>query len=187
VGDTSSNIYHICTGTGRFPPQSIIIQGLVSPTQIVRFDSLDSCTMCPFSNSAVLEAQWHELEALFTDAKVVDHICTGTGRFPPQSIIIQGLVSPTQIVRFDTLGAVPLQSLDSCTMCPFSNSAVLEAQWHELEALFTDAKVRHWQVPPTVHYHTGPCIPHADCPLRYPWRGAHLWPRGNTPVAVQSN
>lgn len=36
---------------------------------------------------------------------------------------------------------LPLQSLDSRTLGPFSNSTVLEAQWRELETLFTDPKV----------------------------------------------
>jgi rhodanese-related sulfurtransferase len=111
---------------------------------------------------------------------------------------------------------LPLQSLDSCTMCPFSNSAVLEAQWHELEALFTDAKVvaplheQHINV--LVICYTGNTARVATSVLRAKGieadnlRGGYkalydngLWGepasaganminiRGNTPVAVQSN
>lgn len=101
-------------------------------------------------------------------------------------------------------------------MCPFSNSAVLEAQWHELEALFTDAKVvaplheQHINV--LVICYTGNTARVATSVLRAKGieadnlRGGYkalydngLWGehasaganminiRGNTPVAVQSN
>jgi hypothetical protein len=96
--------------------------------------SLDSCTMCPFSNSAVLEAQWHELEALFTGSP--HSPLSYRALYPPRRLSASIPLARSTLVATRAVVNLPLQSLDSCTMCPFSNSAVLEAQWHELEALF---------------------------------------------------